>query len=297
MWQSVSAPQTEDVFKETAAVHVVVLCLLRGLALLPPPEPQQLLLYRSSVSLWSRDAQELIFITSTNILYVKYCTNVDVWVLVTFSQEPGVRRPAALPASHSTAAHHPLSQTTSCVRTDDSGDVLLLRLSCSMSFSSASAAEKKKKKTQRKGSGVTPLWTVKLRHRCMLNLIWRCLFFYWSILTLCLSAVWDSKWGGKEGPFNAFKFWFGWSATAEKKTRKTGLWPGGCWLKFLDMLAVLLWCLLFTSLAVRWGRRLQHLRCGDAWNQHTRGLNSSTQTQHVWINSPGLDLDQNWTWR
>lgn len=45
--------QTEDVFKETAAVHVVVLCLLRGLALLPPPKPQQLLLSRSSVSLFT----------------------------------------------------------------------------------------------------------------------------------------------------------------------------------------------------------------------------------------------------
>lgn len=45
--------------------------------------------------------------------------------------------------------------------TDDSGDVLLLRLLCSMPFRSASATKKKKKKTQRKGSGVTPLWTVK----------------------------------------------------------------------------------------------------------------------------------------
>lgn len=43
--------QTEDVFKEAPAVHVVVLCLLRGLALLPPSKPQQLLLCRSSVSL------------------------------------------------------------------------------------------------------------------------------------------------------------------------------------------------------------------------------------------------------
>lgn len=115
VWLIVSVHQTEDVFKEAAAVHVVVLCLLRGLALLPPPEPQQLLLCRSSVSLWSRDAQEVILWYWQTLLYVKFCTAVDVWVLVTFSQEPCVRRPAALPASHSAAAHHPLSQTTSCV--------------------------------------------------------------------------------------------------------------------------------------------------------------------------------------
>lgn len=41
---------TEDVGKAAAAVHVVVLCLLRGLALLPPPQPQQLCHRRSSVS-------------------------------------------------------------------------------------------------------------------------------------------------------------------------------------------------------------------------------------------------------
>lgn len=41
---------TEDVCEATAAVHVVVLCLLRGLSLLPPPQPQQLCHWRSSVS-------------------------------------------------------------------------------------------------------------------------------------------------------------------------------------------------------------------------------------------------------
>lgn len=50
-WLHLCSHQTEDVFKETAAVHVVVLCLLRGLALLPPTKPQQLLLCRGSVSL------------------------------------------------------------------------------------------------------------------------------------------------------------------------------------------------------------------------------------------------------
>lgn len=41
---------TEDVCEAAAAVHVVVLCLLRGLTLLPPPQPQQLCHWRSSVS-------------------------------------------------------------------------------------------------------------------------------------------------------------------------------------------------------------------------------------------------------
>lgn len=74
----------------------------------------------------------------------------------------------------------------------------------------------------------------------------------------------------------------------QKKTRKQekqACDQEGCWLKFLDVLAVLLWCLFFTSLAARWSRRLQHLCCGDAGNQHTRGLNSS----RIWEKLPKLN--------
>lgn len=42
---------TEDDFKETTAVHFVVLCLLRRFALLLEPQPQQLWLHQRSVSL------------------------------------------------------------------------------------------------------------------------------------------------------------------------------------------------------------------------------------------------------
>lgn len=42
--------QGEDVTQAPAGVSVVVLCLLRGLALLPPSEPQQHLLCSSSVT-------------------------------------------------------------------------------------------------------------------------------------------------------------------------------------------------------------------------------------------------------
>lgn len=41
--------QGNDVIQAPAGVHVFVLCLLRGLALLPPSQPQQHLLCRNPV--------------------------------------------------------------------------------------------------------------------------------------------------------------------------------------------------------------------------------------------------------
>ena len=139
-----------------------MLCLLRGLALLPPPEPQQLLLCRSSVSLWSR----VIFMILTNTFICKVLYNCRC--LGSCHLLSGTLCPSSSSfTSESFDCCAPPSEPNHflCL-TDDSGDVLLLRLLCSMPFSSASATKKKKKKkkkkkTQRKGSGVTPLWTVK----------------------------------------------------------------------------------------------------------------------------------------
>lgn len=66
IWLHLCFCQAEDVFKETAAVHVVVLRLLLYLALLPPPKPQPLLLCRISVSLCVKNG----FDTGNDILDV-----------------------------------------------------------------------------------------------------------------------------------------------------------------------------------------------------------------------------------
>lgn len=63
---------TEDVCEATAAVHVVVLCLLRGLTVLPPSQPQQLCYWRSSVSQcdFLKFCIDLIVIQGQNANYI-----------------------------------------------------------------------------------------------------------------------------------------------------------------------------------------------------------------------------------